>query len=174
MLNTYSHTIQSFNAEYIQLSWYKLYHHWWLRQVHNGSIYMTTYSKSFFLVMPTTVVAQWFQPLILIFRHIIRDAEAYPGSSRYMEGVTLQGQAIQCVPCSMVKFLQNHHNRHPIAHPWGWDMWCLLWFKIWFTFCHFYCSAVCNIVIVDRVITALDCILASTYTIQIFNAEYIK
>ena len=28
---------------------------------------------------------------------------------------------------NMVNFLQNPHNRHPIAHPWGQDMGCLLW-----------------------------------------------
>ena len=27
-----------------------------------------------------------------------------------------------------VNFLPNPHNRHPIAHPWGWAMGCLLWF----------------------------------------------
>ena len=26
-----------------------------------------------------------------------------------------------------VIFLQNPYNRHSIAHPWGWDMECLLW-----------------------------------------------
>ena len=27
-----------------------------------------------------------------------------------------------------VNHLQNPHDRHPIARPWGRDMWCLLWF----------------------------------------------
>ena len=27
-----------------------------------------------------------------------------------------------------VNFLQNPHNRHPITHPWGLGMGCLLWF----------------------------------------------
>ena len=30
----------------------------------------------------------------------------------------------------VVNFLPNPHNRHPIAHPWGWDMGCLLWSHI--------------------------------------------
>ena len=27
----------------------------------------------------------------------------------------------------IVSFLQDTHNRHALAHLWGWDMWCLLW-----------------------------------------------
>ena len=29
----------------------------------------------------------------------------------------------------MINFLQNVYYRHPIAHPWEWDMRCLLWFQ---------------------------------------------
>ena len=35
---------------------------------------------------------------------------------------------VQC-HCNTVSFLQNIHNIHPIARPWGWDMGCLLWVK---------------------------------------------
>ena len=28
---------------------------------------------------------------------------------------------------NMVNFHPNPHKRHPIAHPWGWDIGCLLW-----------------------------------------------
>ena len=33
--------------------------------------------------------------------------------------------------CNMVSFLQNTHNRHPIACPWGRGMGCLCEFKVW-------------------------------------------
>ena len=33
---------------------------------------------------------------------------------------------IQCC-LNAVSFLQITDNKHPIAHPWGWDMGCLLW-----------------------------------------------
>ena len=58
-----------------------------------------------------------------------------------------------------VNFLQNHRKRHPIAHPLGWDMGCLLWIK---TYIHIlplslqWC--VQYHVILDHVIMALDCI----------------
>ena len=58
-----------------------------------------------------------------------------------------------------VNFLQNPHNIHPIAHPWGRGMGCILWAQIviytlpqslqWCMQYH---------VILDRVITALDCL----------------
>ena len=58
-----------------------------------------------------------------------------------------------------VNFVANHHNRHPIARPWGRGMGCLLWFwslifilllSLWF---RWWCRDK-----LDRVITALDCI----------------
>ena len=33
---------------------------------------------------------------------------------------------VQC-HYNMVNFIRNHHTRHLIAHPWGWDMGCLFW-----------------------------------------------
>ena len=58
-----------------------------------------------------------------------------------------------------VNFLQNNHNRHPIARPWGRDMGCLLWVQaliyILSQSLH-YC--VHYDIIFDRVITALHCI----------------
>ena len=42
----------------------------------------------------------------------------------------------KCVNDScMCCHVENPHNRHPVASPWGWYMGCLLWY-IWFTFCH--------------------------------------
>ena len=35
-----------------------------------------------------------------------------------------------------VNFLQNTHNRHPIARPWGRDMGCLLWIQTLITVLH--------------------------------------
>ena len=37
---------------------------------------------------------------------------------------------------NMVSFLKNSHNRHPIACPWGWDMWCLMISKFDFCLCY--------------------------------------
>ena len=58
-----------------------------------------------------------------------------------------------------VKFLQNAHKRHPIAHPLGQDIRCILWAQTliyslpqslqWWIQYH---------IILDRIITALDCI----------------
>ena len=36
---------------------------------------------------------------------------------------------------SVVDFLQNADKRRPIAHPWGWDMGCLLWVQCLDLFC---------------------------------------
>ena len=58
-----------------------------------------------------------------------------------------------------VNFLQNYHNRHRIAHPWGRGMGCLLWLL---TLMHVLLqSLLCwvqNRMILKRVITAPDCI----------------
>ena len=64
---------------------------------------------------------------------------------------------------NMVKFLQNLHNRHPIASLWGWDIRIAtntpyltftdkLWgvccdSNIWLAFCQCYHSVVCNILL---------------------------
>ena len=44
-----------------------------------------------------------------------------------------------------VNFISNPHNRHPIAHPWGWGMECLLWVKFWFLICSNSWCALCTI-----------------------------
>ena len=54
---------------------------------------------------------------------------------------------VQCNAIITVNFLQNSHNRHPIANPWGWGMGCLLWVWSLTIFCSCHCSVVCNIVI---------------------------
>ena len=46
-----------------------------------------------------------------------------------------------------LNFIPNPHNRHPIAHPWGWDMGCLLcvWTLIYILLPS-HCSATLNII----------------------------
>ena len=41
----------------------------------------------------------------------------------------MQNDSLNTVRCyySMVNFIHNIHERHPIAHPSGWGMGCLLW-----------------------------------------------
>ena len=56
-----------------------------------------------------------------------------------------------------VNFLQNSHNRHPIARPWGRGMGCLLW--VWSLIYVLLLPLQCHIQYrdkFDRVITALD------------------
>ena len=73
----------------------------------------------------------------------------------------------QPVSGNVVSFLQNTHNRHPIARPWGQDMGCLLW-ELWLIFCLSYCIDVCimvfycmcHIYILQCIITVLQCIYA--------------
>ena len=60
--------------------------------------------------------------------------------------------ALHCRMCFKVLSFPNHHNRHPIARPWG--VCCDS--NIWFTFCHCYRMWYCDKL--DRIITALDCI----------------
>ena len=59
---------------------------------------------------------------------------------------------------NVVSFLQNYHNRHPIACPWGQGMGCLLWLL---TLMHVLLqSLLCwmqNHIILDRIVTAHDC-----------------
>ena len=62
-----------------------------------------------------------------------------------------------------VNFLLNSHNRHPIAHPWGRGMGCLLW--VWSLIYILLLSSQYHIWDrdkFDRVITGLDCIFLST------------
>ena len=44
----------------------------------------------------------------------------------------------------MVNFLQNTNKRHPIAHPWGWAMGCILWVHSLILLDLSHCSAVCS------------------------------
>ena len=58
-----------------------------------------------------------------------------------------------------VNFLQNIYKRHPIARPSGRGMWCLLWVQPLIDILpHFLQWCVQYHVILDHVITALDCI----------------
>ena len=52
------------------------------------------------------------------------------------------------------------HNRHPIAHPWGWDMGWLLWVqKVWsMLYFHRSCYILYNHLMLDNVITRQNCI----------------
>ena len=71
------------------------------------------------------------------------------------------GYTVWC-PYNPVNFLQNQHKIHPIAHPLGWGMGCILWIP---TLIHILSQSLQRwtqyCVILDRVITALDCIMSS-------------
>ena len=86
----------------------------------------------------------------------------YPPGGSHTDGhpVEKAGTKVSTVWCryNAVNFLQNHHNRHPIAGPWGRGMGCLLW--LW--------NLICVLLLplqypmwyrdkLDRVITALHC-----------------
>ena len=58
---------------------------------------------------------------------------------------------VQC-RYNVVNFLHNPHKIHPIAHPQGRDMVCLLWINtpgliLWYIFCPSRWSDVCNIML---------------------------
>ena len=52
---------------------------------------------------------------------------------------------VQCRD-NTVNFLQNHHNRHPIACPWGWAMGVFCDCSLWYMFCFSHCCAVWKII----------------------------
>ena len=57
-----------------------------------------------------------------------------------------------------VSFLHDIYNRHPIARPWGRDMWCLLWAQAFITILSQLLQwCMHHRVLLHRVITALDC-----------------
>ena len=67
---------------------------------------------------------------------------------------------------SAFNFLQYSHNWHPIARPWGRDKGCLLWF--WYLIHFLPLLSLYRVWYrdkLDRVITALDCIIKHLNTI---------
>ena len=70
---------------------------------------------------------------------------------------------------NVVSFLKNPHKRHPIAHPLGRDMGCFFWIQTliyimsqWVQWCMQYH------LILDRIITAPDCILGKGCLANVF------
>ena len=55
---------------------------------------------------------------------------------------------VQCC-CDIANFLQNTHNRYPLAGLCGHDMDCLSWVRVgvWPIFSHCCCCAVCNVML---------------------------
>ena len=78
---------------------------------------------------------------------LARNLEGYP-----LPALSSREVHIHTVRCryNAANFLQNPHNRHPIARPGG----VCFDFNIWFNFCHCHMEYRDKL---DRVITALDC-----------------
>ena len=73
-----------------------------------------------------------------------------------------QGNVVWWCRYNAVNFLTNIHKGHPIARPLG----C----SIWLIFCLCSCHYSCNIfTILDRVITALDCIMGMCVFMHTFK-----
>ena len=74
---------------------------------------------------------------------------------------------------SAVYFLQNPHQRHPIAPPYGRAIGCFCDFQIWFLFSSCHGIVVCNSMIYSPalcVMTALNCIwIQSIHLLTLFS-----
>ena len=72
-----------------------------------------------------------------------------------------------------VNFLPNPHKIHPIAHPLGWDMGCILWVQtVIYTLPQSMQWCMWYHVILNRVITALNCTLHWTALYQHSTVRY--
>ena len=79
----------------------------------------------------------------------------------------MEANTVQC-RYNAVNFLRNIHKRHPIARPWGRGMGCRLWVNhlidILPEFLQLYMQ---YLIISDRVIAALNCIVWVTITTKL-------
>ena len=87
------------------------------------------------------------------------------------------GTLLSTVRCryNAVNFITNIHKRHPMARPLGRGMGCLLWIQhLIDIMSQFLQLLMQNLTILDRVITALDCIVYVMYMHQkiIKNIQY--
>ena len=74
--------------------------------------------------LSATIILVMHNNRVLVFHH---EGFQPPASSHL--SIEIDGRHKYTVRCryNAVNFLQNPHNRHPIARPWGWGMGCLLW-----------------------------------------------
>ena len=74
--------------------------------------------------------------------------------------ITLYSLTVQCC-YNAVNFLQNTHNRRPIAHPRGWGMGCFLWVQSEIYVLLLSSQTICDTMIYWTVIKAPNCVTFS-------------
>ena len=79
-------------------------------------------------------------------------------SHPYVRVCLLNRTTVRC-RYNRVNFIKNIHERHPIAHPVGQGMECLLWIQPLLDILPQFRQCVQYLVLLDRVITALDCVM---------------
>ena len=79
---------------------------------------------------------------------------------------------------SMVNFLQNNNNKHPIVYPWVWHIRCFLRVQICWKFYIHQGSTVCNIGVLNHAMMGLKWITSINinffFSISIFLCAFIK